>query len=233
MNMIEELSVETRPQERSGLATAALICSLIICCPITTIIGPILGLISLFTLKGRSGKGFALTAIVVGLISTVLWIAIGVFAGGMAMRFLEKAGEVTTTTIQAGYDGDYAAFRNGLARNSTDVSDEEIASFISELQSRYGTFDSASMDMESQGQTLKPTPGEAPLPIIFVFETTDVSADVLFEVIPKGGLEYELKVGCIRIIDTQNGDLIFPNDSNCDPAWQDTLGSPAEKEPVS
>jgi hypothetical protein len=233
MNMIEESIVETQPQERSWLATAALVCSLIICCPITTIIGPILGLISLFTLKGRSGKGFALTAIIVGLISTVIWIAIGVFAEGMATRFLERTGEVTSTTIQAGYDGDYVSFRHGLTRSSTDVSDEEIASFIEELQRRYGTFDSANMNLKAQDQSLKPAPGEVPIPIIFVFETTDVSAEVLFEVIPKGGLEYELKLGCIHIIDAQNGNLIFPKDSNCDSTWQDTLGSPPESEPVS
>lgn len=233
MNTIEELSVEVQPQERSGLATVALVCSLIICCPVTTIIGPILGLISLFTLKGRSGKGFAWTAIIVGLISTVLWIAIGVFVGGMAMRFLEKAGEVTTTTIQAGYDGDYASFKQGLARNSSDVTDEEIASFVEELQNRYGKFDSANFNMEEQESALKPTAGEAPLPIIFVFETTDVTADVLFVVIPSGGLEYELKVGCMRINDSKNGDLIFPKDSNCNPARQDTHGSPTEKEPDS
>ena len=49
-------------QERSGLATAALICSCIICCPITTIIGPILGLIALLGLRGKpeiKGKGVA------------------------------------------------------------------------------------------------------------------------------------------------------------------------------
>ncbi len=207
---------ETMPKERSGLATAALICSLIICCPITTIVGPILGVISLLTLKGRSGKGFAWTAIIVGLISTILWVAAGLFFGGMAVRFIEQAGEVTTTTIEAGYDGNYTLLREGLARSSVTVSDEEIASFIEQLQSRYGKFDSAVMNMEEQDQTLKPTSNEAPLPISLVFETTDVPADVLMEVIPGGGFDFELKIGCIRINDSKNGDLVFPTGSDCD-----------------
>jgi hypothetical protein len=221
MNMIEgvpieELSIEATPQERSGLATAALICSLVVCCPFTTIIGPILGVISLFTLKGRRGKGFAWTAIIVGLISTILWVSAGVFFGGMAFRFIEQAGEVTSTTIQAGYDGDYKVFREGLARSSVTVTDEEIVSFIDELQSRYGKFDKAVMNMEEQDQTLKPTANEAPLPIRLIFETTDVSADVLMEVISGGGFDFELKVGCIRINDSKNGGLVFPIGSECD-----------------
>ena len=98
MNSIEELSIETETSQRSGLATAALISSLIVCCPIATIVGPILGIISLATLKGRSGKGFAWTAIVVGLISTVLWIGAGVFFGQMAFKFIGQVGETTTNT---------------------------------------------------------------------------------------------------------------------------------------
>ncbi|MGY8753291.1 MAG: hypothetical protein ACKVIO_05285, partial [Phycisphaerales bacterium] len=115
-----------------------------------------------------------------------------------------------------GYDGDYKVFREGLARSSVTVTDEEIVSFIDELQSRYGKFDKAVMNMEEQDQTLKPTANEAPLPIRLIFETTDVSADVLMEVIPGGGFDFELKVGCIRINDSKNGDLVFPIGSECD-----------------
>jgi hypothetical protein len=215
-NAIEELTIETNTVERSGLATASLICSLIICCPITTIVGPILGIVSLATLKGRSGKVFAWTAIIVGLISTIFWVIAGVFIGNMSVHFIKQTGEVTTTTITAGYDGNYATFREGLARGSISVSDEEIASFITELQSRYGTFDSAILNMESQEQTITPSTGEAPFPMILVFETSDVKADVVMEIIPVSSFEFDIKIGCFRIVDSKNGDLIFPKGSSCD-----------------
>ncbi|MBT4524176.1 MAG: DUF4190 domain-containing protein [Phycisphaerae bacterium] len=224
MNMIDELTVETNQTQRSGLATIAMVCSFIICCPITTIVGPILGVIALLTLRGKpqlTGKGFAWTAIVVGLISTIIWVGAGLFFGRMALKFIEQAGEVTTTTIQAGFDKDYTTFRAGLSQSSSDVTDEEIDQFITELESRYGTFDSAVMNMEEQQQGIKPTANEAPLPIRLLFETTDVPADVLMEVIPSGGFEFEFKLGCIRINDAKLGDLIFPKGSACDTAPED------------
>lgn len=228
MNSIEELSIETETPQRSGLATAALISSLIVCCPITTIVGPILGIISLATLKGRSGKGFAWTAIVVGLISTVLWIGAAVFFGGLAKKFIEQVGEVTTKTIEAGYDGDYDAFRTGLSRSSMNVTDEEIESFISELTLRYGKFDYATMNLEEQTQTLKPAADEAPISVRLIFETTDVNAEVLMHIIKGTGIEFESKIGCFRINDAENGDLIFPKDSYCAPEVQKSIELPAE-----
>jgi hypothetical protein len=230
MNMIEEVSIETNVPQRSVLATVALVCSLIICCPLTTFVGPILGTIALIKHKERTGKGFAWTSIIVGIIATAIWVAGGLFAGKMAMRFIEQVGEVTTTTIQAGYDGDYATFRKGLARSSLDVSDEEIGLFIEELRSRYGLFDSAIMNFEEQDQTLKPSANKTPMPIRLIFETTDISADVLMEVVPISGFEFDLEVSCIRINDSKNGDIVFPKDSTCDPSIQESIDPP--KDPV-
>ena len=221
MNMINELEIETAVPQRSGLATTAMVCSFIVCCPITTIVGPILGLIALISLKGKphiSGKGFAWTAIIVGLISTILWVVIGFFVGRMAIQFIQQAGEVTTTTIQAGFDKDYTTLRAGLAQSSSDVSDEEIGQFVNELESRYGTFDSAIMNLEEQDQiqALEPTANEVPLPMQLIFETTTISADVLMQVIPGSSFELELKLGCIRITDEKHGDLVFPKGSACE-----------------
>ena len=228
MNSIEELSIETETSQRSGLATAALISSLIVCCPIATIVGPILGIISLATLKGRPGKGFAWTAIVVGLISTVLWIGAGVFFGQMAFKFIGQVGETTTKTIEAGYEGDYEAFRTGLSQSSMHVTDEEIKSFISELTLRYGKFDSATMNLEEQEQALKPRADEAPFSVRLIFETTDVNAEVLMHIIKGAGYDFETKIGCFKINDAENGDLIFPKDSYCAPEVTKTIELPAE-----
>ncbi len=60
---------DTTPQKRSGLAVASLVCSLIFFCPLTTLLGPLLGLIALATMGGdppKRGKGMAATGIVLG-----------------------------------------------------------------------------------------------------------------------------------------------------------------------
>ena len=210
---IEDIGLDTSVPKRSGLATAALIASLIICCPITTIIGPILGIISLVSLRGKphiSGKGFAWTAIIVGVIATVIWAFAGIFIGKMAIQFIEKSSEVTTSTIQAGYDGDYVAFRSGLARDAVQVSDDEIKTFIDELETRYGKFDSASLNLEGDTRrTGASAPNTAATPMRFLFESTDVVGDVVFEVIPSEGAKIELFIRSFKIIDP-NGNIVFP-----------------------
>ncbi|MBC8200524.1 MAG: DUF4190 domain-containing protein [Planctomycetes bacterium] len=216
-NQIEELTIDANGPQRSGLATAALIASLIICCPVTTIIGPILGIISLVSMRGKphvSGKGFAWTAIIVGVIATVIWAFAGMFIGKMAVQFIEKSGEVTTLTIQAGYDGDYETFRDGLARNAAEVSDEEIKTFIDELKTRYGKFDSASLNMEGDaGAQGASGPNTAATPIRFLFESTDVIGEVVFEVIPGEDFEINLYIHSFKIIDAKDGNILFPKGS--------------------
>jgi hypothetical protein len=213
-NAIEEITIETNTSERSGLATAALICSLIICCPITTLVGPILGIISLVTLKGRKGKGFAWTAIFVGVIATIVWVFVGVFIGDMAKQFITQTAKVTRTTIQAGYDGDYVLFREGLSKHAAQVSDEEIAAFIGELESRYGKFVSAMLNMEGSpsGAQQANTDGDS-VPIRLVFESNDAVGEAVFEVVPQSKFEIKLFIKGIRIYDSKNGDIVFPEEN--------------------
>ena len=63
------------PSRTSGLAISSLVCSLIFCCPLTTIIGPILGLIAFVSIGSKPnlrGKGLALTGIILGVLMTTL-----------------------------------------------------------------------------------------------------------------------------------------------------------------
>ena len=220
MNMIDEMTLEIEQPQRSGLATAALICSLIICCPLTTIVGPILGIISLFSLRDKpqvAGRGFAWTAIIIGIISSIIWVFIGIFLGKMAVQFIEKTAEVTTATIQAGYDSDFEVFRNGLARNAIQVTDEEIISFIDEIKLRYGKFDSAMMNLEgSPSESFDSKTNESLIPVRLIFETTAVYADIMLEVVPESQFDITLHIVCIRIYDSKDGDIVFPTGSVCD-----------------
>ena len=217
---IENLDEESVIQQRSGLAVASLVCSLIICCPITTILGPLLGVIALIRMKSKphlSGKGFAWSGIVVGVIVTILWVIAFILIARLATGFLEQTRRVSTETIQAGYDGDYETFREHLTRSAAQVTDAEIKTFIELLETRFGKFDSAFFNMEEQNQEIQQTSREAPIPIRFIFETKDTTGYIMFEFIPGTDFDYEMQIGCIKIRDTKNGDIIFPTDSICAP----------------
>ena len=43
-------------KQRCGMATASLICSLILCCPIVTLVGVILGIVALIKIRGEIGR---------------------------------------------------------------------------------------------------------------------------------------------------------------------------------
>jgi len=217
-NDIENLDLESSPSERSRLAVASLVCSLIICCPLVTIFGPILGVVAFFKMKREphlSGKGFAVSGILIGAITTIIWILVSMFLVKVFVNFVEQTRAVSTQTIQSGYDGCYTCFRENLTPTSALVTDEEIQSFIETLEERYGTFDSAFLNMEEQNQNIQPTQRETPIPIRFVFETTDVTGFIMFEILPSSFYEFGMKIECIKIEDTKNGDIIFPLDSAC------------------
>lgn len=220
-NNIEDLDAVQVERQRSGLAVTSLVCSLIICCPITTVLGPLLGVIALFRLKGKphlSGKGFAISGIVIGIFATLLWALASTYISKYAMEFVQQTREVSTETIQAGYDANYDEFRSHLSRSSDDVTDAEIKSFIAILEDRFGKFDSAFLNMQEENQEIQQTSQEVPIPIRFIFETKDTTGFMTFEFISGTKYGYEMKIGCIKIHDAKNGDIIFPEDSICAPS---------------
>ena len=215
------LDIEPHKRQVSTLSVSALICSLIICCPIFSLIGVLLGVIALVRLKSLThlrGKGLAWSGIVIGVVSTVIWVVIGLYAGKMFTGFMEQTKSVSTETIEAGYADDYQTFRSHLDASITHVSDDEINTFIGDLESRFGKFDSAFLNMEEQNQTLIATkPGEAPIPIRYVFETTDATGLIVFSFLGKPDFSFDMKIICIKIEDSANGDIYFPINSICAP----------------
>jgi hypothetical protein len=216
MSTIEEVTFETDVQERSGLATTSLICSLIICCPIATIVGPILGLIALIKMKAKpqiSGRGFAWSGIIIGVVSTIVWVGIGAFVTKMGLDFLEKVATLSTETIQAGYEGDYQKFRGNLTRSSSSVTDEEIKSFIDTLQTRYGKFDSSILNMQDQNYSSEASESAEVIPVRFIFETNDASGLLFLEITSGTWFDYEMHISKITIFDSKDGNIEFPNNS--------------------
>lgn len=140
----------TMPPRISGLAICSLICSLIFCCPATTVIGPLLGLMAFLSISARPmerrGKGLAVAGILIGVLATTgqvmltMWMINETEKADQAMRAAPAA------MLTAGYAGDLASFRADTAGSLAAVTDDEITLFIDTLRARYGDFVSATYD---------------------------------------------------------------------------------------
>jgi hypothetical protein len=197
------------PRKTSGLAITALVCSLIFCCPLTTLLGILLGLIA-FAITGpgsaRRGRGLAAVAIIIGLVATALQVW-----GGYAMyeKVWRPVLEGPTDALTAGFAGDAAGFKAGFYGAGAAATDAEATAFIDELRRRYGEFDSCEF---SPVQTSDPTPGQPSAPFNYVLHfagaTVDAEAEMIFSDPARGG--FIMKFGYLVVSDSDLGDLKYP-----------------------
>ena len=202
-----------QPLKLSGLAITALICSLIFFCPLTTLIGVILGLVGFFTIgpeKGTKGKGMALIAVVIGVIATS---GTG-YLSYKGFRFFREAMvfmmQAPQEALTKGYAGDYKGFRESFyGPGATDPSAE---AFINELRSRYGEFQSCRMNgKQNNTPTGQPT---VVMPQSMVFDAGTINGEAEYIIADQVSGKIIMKLGYIKIIDPDKGDLKYPPDSS-------------------
>lgn len=137
-----------RPVERpravtSPWAIAALMCSLVVVCPLATLLGPLLGVKAISEIRARPGlKGMplAVLSIVLGLGITVFWFFAAAWLNAN-VRQPVLSGPVDE--LRAGFAGDVARFREGFI----DQVPEDVArAFIDELRARYGSLHGIEQD---------------------------------------------------------------------------------------
>ncbi len=213
---IENLDItsEMANPQKSGMAVASLICSLIICCPLTTVVGPVLGLIALFRFKKHeylTGKGYAISGIIIGVIATIFWIVASVIVGGLATEFLEETKQVSTESIRSAYDGDYEKFRSYLTKDASHATDAEIEDFVGILQERHGKFDNAFLNLEAQYQKPSASDSVDPIPIRFIFATSDAEGFIWFAFSGNDNNWFEMRINKIEIFGNDKDDIVFPN----------------------
>lgn len=193
----------------SGLAITSLIFSLIVCCPVTTIIGPLLGLGALFQI-GRNpalkGRGLAFAAIIMGVAFSIAQ-GIGMYQGYQA--FVVPVVEGPRVALEAGFANDPTGFRAEFYGASTAGSDAEVQVFVDELRRRYGGFVSLRLD-ETNGP--QPAFGQTsvPFPYEITFENASVAAEAELVIADKATGAFVMKWGSITIFDPDLGDLTYP-----------------------
>lgn len=232
----------------SALAVTSLIFSLILCCPLTTILGPLLGLGALVQIgrnPARKGKGLAFTAIAIGIIATAGWCTVTVW-GHKNMNLPVQHGP--REALAAGFSGDLAGFRAGFLGEAANTSDQEVQAFLDTLRSRYGEFVSCELDRVELGanppsidELMKPVKS---YPYLLRFEQATVKASIEFGAQDPltGEFLWGVKFGTIVVYDEVEGDAIYPpsnGEDGSDPndvadatpdEAQDDDASPAEDE---
>jgi hypothetical protein len=214
------------------MATASLICSLILCCPIVTLVGVILGIVALLKIRGSamSGRGLAWAGIIIGILTTTLTTLFMIIAINIGLGVLEQTPESVTTAIKAGITGDIEKFRMEFTHDAVAASDDEITSFLETITTRYGVFDEAVIDMATLQAGQQPSTGEGEeLPIQLVFETKTISAIAVFTVAKGTDSLIDVQIQCLLIRDPENGDVAFPLASQCGSSVSETDTKTDEK----
>jgi len=137
------------PARTSILAVLAVIFAVICFLPGTGLLAILLGVAALVAISGSNGRlegrGAALSGIILGVITTTLWAAIG-FGALQGWTFYTKNLVTTGDQIfQAAAARDYDALREHLTDDAAEsLTNEQIDWFIAEVESREGAVQGAS-----------------------------------------------------------------------------------------
>ncbi len=131
------------PERVSYLAVAALVLGLISCVPGAGILAVSIGSFAIFAIaraQGRlSGRGMAVAGIVLGLLTTVVWIAVG-FGAVTGFRFIrDNVMRPTAAFVADAQAKDFGALKASLPAAPPEVvTDENLARFGDELRASLG-----------------------------------------------------------------------------------------------
>ncbi len=206
-----------QPAKKSGVAITALVMSLLALIPclgmLTAPLGVLLGLIGVVTISPpRTGKGMAVAAVLIGLVLGGAQFYGGKKAYDFFYSFYALVVDGPGPALEKAKSGDYAGFRAEF--HNVNATDDDVRALMDELTDRYGAFLSARLDEQAMGNR-QPQPGQAEMVAPYIIEfadaTVDAEAELLFA--DQGTGEIIKKLGYMRIIDPDLGDLVFPEDA--------------------
>jgi hypothetical protein len=241
------------PQRTSILAILALVFALPCFIPGVGFIASLLAvfaLVGIASSKGRvGGTGLAIAALVLGLISTAFWGAIGYGAWQISNQFSSFATAPVANLVAAVEKGDNTAARAGVVDYTAALlTDEQLASVKKQLNDKLGAYQSAPKGLielfSSYGEIAhlmkQPPPNsepEIPIPLRFEKGAALVMIAIDPEKQPKDGKDLSkiLPIRNLKIV-TSDGTEIFLVDPKLLPksSWKgniqiDTGGKMTEK----
>ncbi len=228
------------PPRTSLLAVSGFVCSVIICCPLTSLLGLLMGvggLVSVSSSNGRrKGTGLAAAAIIISILSLAGQALFIQWVRPYAQEYWKMAMLVAQGPMEFISDvqiGDFASARAHLYPPvEVQVSDAQLQAFADEVTARYG-----SVQQGIQSSTGQPPGGsgvgeqsmDVRSQLVFSKKTLDTTMTVKMLVGPNGRLE---QVGISRIVlhDPDLGDLVFDESELEAPAGGGEQAPPGEQE---
>ncbi len=200
-----EIGTIAVPPTTGKLAIASLVCGLVFCCPVTSLLAPVLGIAHFIAAAGKPwvrGAGLAIGGILLGLVFSAGWAFIA-WSGYAVFR---QAVEIPADVFADFESGDFEA---AAARFLGDgVSAEDLASGWSAITDRFGTFESIRFDEAAEA----PQSGNT-IDLLFLAtfklgnESRDVPVLVRFMTLP-GTLD--LRIVDLEVGDSADGLLLMP-----------------------
>ncbi len=206
MNQFENIETESLAPRPPWSALAVTSFVLALTCVLSPL-GVLLGLVATVKRGGKRGLGFAIAAILVGAVLSVVAYGLG-YLTFLSYRLVEKGPRIALT---AGFDGDAAGFKAEFHGAGAAAPDESVESFVEQLRSRYGEF-AASQQAGPPPQ--QPPMGQGPMEFPYRLTFDRGNADATVEVIfadPDEGFVW--RIGSIEVHDADQGDVRFPPDA--------------------
>lgn len=212
------------------LAAISLVCSLVFLCPITTFLGPVIGLFALLSTRedpARRGRGMAVAGIVIGTVFSLMWGAIMVMYVAEMRRAQFRMIALPTEALEFGTEGDVDAFQARFTPDGAELPDEVAAAFLDALGDRYGEF------QPEPTRTHTPEGGEAgTVEFELVFEAASPRAVLVFHIEPGvRNFSETVRIESLEIVDPERGNLRYPpresgSDAGSAPTEPDDANSP-------
>jgi hypothetical protein len=232
----ETSHAEMKPM--SAMAVTAFVLTLLFCIPVLPLVGLFLGLAAL----GRTstdgllrGRPLAITAIILGVLMTTLWIVV-IYFGPTLVKSAFFPFYGPPGSVQAAFDGDTAE-ATSFWWNGTAPSEAETAAFVAAANAKCGAFKGVVFNEKPEleagfGQS------EFAMPFIFTFSNGKFDGEVFFSATQAGEMTASgsyLGIDKVVIKDPDGADLVWdaadagsstPADSS-GTAPDETTGKPA------
>ena len=200
------------PPKTSGLAITSLICAFIL-----PPIGVLLSIAAMMSIKKNAprvkGMGMAVAGLIIGIIMSFVCagcIGFSVWGYKVYQQMMAAATEWPQETMDAGYAGDYAGFREHLMGTAAAGTDEEVQAFLDALEARYGEY--VKTNPMPANQPPQAAPGQTLIPINITIEFTNetVDATFYFQMIDANTGTMDFGYEELVIHDSDDGDITYP-----------------------
>lgn len=204
------------PARTSGMAITSFVCAILGCCPFIPSLLAVLfgvgGMVAVSRNPMLRGRGFAVTGLILGVLGLAAWGLGTVWAvdkGKEIFAYIQNGPELA---LKAAVSGDAARFRSEFYGQGAAAGDDEVAAFISAIESRYGAFIGASFNERAAGQQPPPF-GNPVIPYPYTLRFANGTQDATIEIAmtdPARGGSITPRLYSITIHDDEQGDLRYP-----------------------